>query len=82
MQSYLNILTCLILSTLIRMIFYHHRLFYRRGNMLREGEELPKIPELESSGAGIPIPGLQPAVLQTRSLISTLRDHTTVQVGG
>ena len=56
--------------------------FYRRGNMLREGEELPKIPELESSGAGIPIPGLQPAVLQTRSLISTLRDHTTVQVGG
>lgn len=50
--------------------------------MLREGEELPKIPELESSGAGIPIPGLQPAVLQTRSLISTLRDHTTVQVGG
>ena len=50
--------------------------------MLREGEELPKIPELESSRAGIPIPGLQPAVLQTRSLISTLRDHTTVQVGG
>lgn len=46
--------------------------------MLREGEDLPKIPELESSGAGIPIQGLQLAVLQTRSLISTLKEHTTV----
>ena len=44
--------------------------------MLREGEDLPKIPELESSGAGIPIPGLQLAVLQTK--VSSIPWKTTL----
>lgn len=44
------------------MIFYHHHLFYRRGNTLGEGEDLLKIPELESSWAGIPNQGSRPEV--------------------